>query len=340
MRPGTERRLAPLAVAALVLAVIAVVWWVLRVAGPAGTLTGPGAGGGSTSAEPAPLRLVGWLPPGSDSPDPRYHLAPGAALPTGPGTADLHRLAPADVEAARSQVGSAVVSEAEPASGWLQRGTSGPAYPLVTARAAYDTLVRTPLPMPLMACPEPVPPGMDTVTCGGPVSVTGARLGLSLQDSQDGLLLVPAWLFDVAGSPQPLAELAVEPRLLRTAPAAGGSSGVSIGSAGTASAAPGGPATGVPPNGSRFTSVTRAADDRSLDVTFWGGVAECYSYAARAVESDGQVRLSLVENRTAGDKPCIDLAMEITKSVRLDAPLGARQVLDAGTGDVLLGPVR
>ena len=64
-------------------------------------------------------------------------------------------------------------------------------------------------------------------------------------------------------------------------------------------------------------------------MTFYGGVPECYSYAVRAAETDRQVRLSVVETRTAGDKPCIDLAMEITKTVPLDAPLGLRQVVDA-----------
>ena len=86
--------------------------------------------------------------------------------------------------------------------------------------------------------------------------------------------------------------------------------------------------------------MTRAADDRSLTVTFYGGVPECYSYAVRAAETDTQVRLSVVETRTAGDKPCIDLAMEITKTVRLDAPLGLRQVVDAASGTVVLGPTR
>jgi hypothetical protein len=154
-------------------------------------------------------------------------------------------------------------------------------------------------------------------------------------------------LFDVDDSPQPLVRLAVDPSLLQPmAPDQGGGSGGSgsstgsTGPAGTVSAAPGGPATDVPAEGSRFSSVTRAADDRSLQVTFYGGVPECYSYAVRAAETAKQVRLSVVETRTAGDKPCIDLAMEITKTVPLDAPLGLRQVVDAESGAVVLGPTR
>ena len=345
MRPETVRRVAPPAVALLVLLVIAAVWAALQLGDDAGAQ--PGSGAGSASGSPAPLQLAGWLAPRSGAADPRYHLSPGADLPAGPASGEVRRVAPADAGAAAARLGTAVDPDTEPGTGWVRRGAPGPAYPLVTARSAYEELVRTPLPMPLMACPEPLPPDADPVPCGGPVTVTGARLGLSLQQSADGLVLVPAWLFDVQGSPQPLVQLAVDPRLLEPmAPDQGGgsgssgSSGGSTGSAGTVSAAPGGPATDVPAEGSRFSSVTRAADDRSLTVTFYGGVPECYSYAVKAAETGTQVRLSVVETRTAGDKPCIDLAMEITKTVPLDAPLGLRQVVDAESGAVVLAPSR
>ncbi|MDQ1600143.1 MAG: hypothetical protein QOD68_1617, partial [Actinomycetota bacterium] len=320
----------------LVLLVIGAVWAALRLGDDSGAQ--PGSGG---SGSPAPLELAGWLPPGSGAADPRYRLSPGADLLDGPGTGEVRRLDPADADAASMRVGTVVDASTEPGAGWVRRGAAGPAYPLVTARSAYEALVRTPLPMPLMACPEPLPPDADPVPCGGPVTVTGARLGLSLQQSPDGLVLVPAWLFDVDRSPQPLVQLAVDPSLLRPVPPdLGGGSGGSTGSAGTASAAPGGPATDVPAEGSRFSSVTRAADDRSLKVTFYGGVPECYSYDVHTDETGRQVRLSVAETRTAGDKPCIDLAMEITKTVPLDAPLGLRTVVDAESGAVVLGPSR
>jgi hypothetical protein len=338
MRPETVRRVAPLAAAALVLLVVAAVWAAVRQSGGPGDSVGPGGGTGAGS--PPTLHLTGWLPAESDSPDPRYHLAPDADLPDGPGSAPVRRLAPADVDAAAARLGSPVDPQDEPGAGWVQRGAAGPAYPLVTARAGYDEMVRTPLPMPLMACPEPLPPDADPVPCGGPISVTSARLGLSVQQSPDGLLLVPAWLFAVKGSPQPLVQLAVDPGLLRPAPATGGGSTGSTGSVGSASAAPGGPATDVPADGSRFSSVTRGADGRSLVVTFYGGVPECYSYTVRAAETGREVRLSVVEERTAGDKPCIDLAMEISRTVRLDTPLGQRTVVDAETGAAVLDPRR
>ena len=224
-------------------------------------------------------------------------------------------------------------------AGWLATTARGPAYPLVTAPEAWDALVRTPLPMPLVACPEPAPDGVDPMACGGPVTVTGARLGLSLRETDEGPMLLPAWLFTVAKSMHPLVHLAVEPRLL--SPSDGGAAGGTPGSTGSVSVVPPEPAPAGPSGeqpASRFTSVRRGGDDRSIDVTFWGGVPECYDYDVRAVEDERAVRISVVEHRSAGDKPCIDLAVEVRKTVRLDAPLDLRLVVDAETGEALLGP--
>ena len=224
-------------------------------------------------------------------------------------------------------------------AGWLATTARGPAYPLVTAREAWDALVRTPLPMPLAACAEPPPDAVDPVACGGPVTVTGARLGLSLQETDDGPMLLPAWLFTVAKSMHPLVQLAVVPRLL--AASDGGAAGGTSGRPGSA-VPPAAPSTAPSPEApsSRFTSVLRGDDGRSIDVTFWGGVPECYDYDVRAVENDRAVSISVVERRSAGDKPCIDLAVEVRRTVRLEAPLGHRPVLDAETGEALLGPPR
>ena len=231
-------------------------------------------------------------------------------------------------------------------AGWLVRTPELADYPVVPAADAYQLLRRTPLPMPLMACPEPLPEGTDPVPCGGPITVTGARLGLSLQQSADGYLLVPAWFFTVAGSDNPLAQVAVEPSLVEAAAPAGGGSSGSSGSGGgavppaTASAAPPSvvPGEPVPAPQSRFTAVSRSRDDRSLDVTFWGGVEACYSYDVRAEEDGSRVRIWLVERTPHSDKPCIDLAMERQATVALDRPLGLRTVEDGDTGTVLLGP--
>ena len=89
----------------------------------------------------------------------------------------------------------------------------------------------------------------------------------------------------------------------------------------------------------RFTAVRAGADDRSVDVSFYGGVDTCFAYVVRADETAQQVALSLSEERK-GDGPCIDLAQEYDRSVPLDRPLGDRRVVDAATGDVLLDPSR
>ena len=52
----------------------------------------------------------------------------------------------------------------------------------------------------------------------------------------------------------------------------------------------------------RFTAVRAGADDRSVDVTFYGGVDTCYAYVVRADETAQQVALSLSEERK-GDGP-------------------------------------
>lgn len=87
----------------------------------------------------------------------------------------------------------------------------------------------------------------------------------------------------------------------------------------------------------RFTSVGLGADGATLDVAFWGGVDTCYRYTVRADEDGQAVALSLAEDRRT-DGPCIDLAQEWRKSVRLDDPLGDRVVRDAATGEVVLDP--
>lgn len=243
-------------------------------------------------------------------------------------------------------VGAPDGSSVSSGAGWLVRTPELAEYPVVTAAEAYQLLRRTPLPMPLMACPEPLPEGADPVPCGGPISITGASLGLSLQQSPTGYLLVPAWFFTVVGSDDPLVQTAVDPRFLQPAPTGGGTPG-SPGSGGgavppaTPSTTPStGPGEPVPDPQSRFTGVSRGDDDRTLDVTFWGGVEACYAYVVRAEEDDRRVRIWLVERTPKSDKACIDLAQERHATVTLQQPLGLRTVEDGDSGTVLLGPAK
>ena len=81
------------------------------------------------------------------------------------------------------------------------------------------------------------------------------------------------------------------------------------------------------------------ASGNELTVTFTGGVEACYSYTVVARETGSQVTLSLVEKTPDSDKPCVEMAQVYERKVPLDKPLGARQVVDAETGAVLLGSV-
>ena len=102
------------------------------------------------------------------------------------------------------------------ASGWLATPTQGPAYPLISARAAYDRLLAQPQPMMGLAmAPCRIVPGTSGCAPTPDRVVTGATLGLTQTLSTDrGVLLVPAWLFQVRGETTPTAVVAVEPAFL------------------------------------------------------------------------------------------------------------------------------
>ncbi len=142
----------------------------------------------------------------------------------------------------------------------------------------------------------------------------------------------------------------------RFTPGDGPSSVVVPGSGNGAAAEPGSVGSGMPsvspgsepgPGGSpgpdeevsQFTSVTLLAGGRSVMVTFWGGVEACYDYTVTATETAETVALTRTE-RFRGKGACIDRAVEHSRTVALDAPLGGRSVVDALTGKTLLDPTR
>lgn len=138
----------------------------------------------------------------------------------------------------------------------------------------------------------------------------------------------------------------------RFTPGDGPSSVVVPGSGNGAAAEPGSVGSGMPSvspgaggsNGpdeevSQFTSVTLLAGGRSVMVTFWGGVEACYDYTVTATETAETVALTRTE-RFRGKGACIDRAVEHSRTVALDAPLGGRSVVDALTGKTLLDPTR
>jgi hypothetical protein len=102
------------------------------------------------------------------------------------------------------------------ASGWLSRPVAGSSYPLVSAQQAFNRLKLSTHPTahpPEIMCPL----SPDTLCNPGPirvVEVTGAVYGLALSYNRGAPVLVPAWLFSVAGTALKVPEVAINPRYL------------------------------------------------------------------------------------------------------------------------------
>jgi len=103
------------------------------------------------------------------------------------------------------------------ASGWLGTPTAGATYPLISARQAYDQLRQQPQPL-MEAGMAPCRSVSGTAGCAPTPDrvVTGARLGLTqAYGTNRGILLVPAWLFQVRDEPTAMAVVAVEAAFLQ-----------------------------------------------------------------------------------------------------------------------------
>lgn len=234
--------------------------------------------------------------------DPRVDGLPTAGYPT-----------VLDVDAAGS-----VVS----ASGYLGRPTAGPAYPLVSARVAFDSLPEQP--RALMLCPE-------NANCPQPAPgvVTGARLGLTLTAlADDSAALLPAWLFTVKDWPMPLAQPAIEPRFLAPPPT------------GPPGDRPGDQPTQVDPapaNGPRspfgFDSVFPTDDPKSLVVQY-GDSGSCpHTNVTHSVKESAESVLVLLEGDTQpAGQACTSDYRQVLVTVRLQSALGKRTVIDGSRG--------
>ncbi|MFF7180662.1 hypothetical protein [Streptomyces sp. NPDC008121] len=151
------------------------------------------------------------------------------------------------------------------------------------------------------------------------LAVTGAAFGLASQFVDGRRALVPSWLFRVepaAGEkPYTVVQTAVAPEHL---------------------APPAKPST--PPAPDEGTAPARQIESYRLDstgtkltVTFWGGV--CSTYTVTADQGAGKVAVRVSERPTDPGRACIAIAVEVTKTVTLTQPLGARTVMDAASGE-------
>jgi hypothetical protein len=227
------------------------------------------------------------------------------------------------------------------AHGWAATGTDeGASYPLVPARAAYDSLAGPAQEMTVECVQAPCE--------ATPTRIDRVELGLSVQHDADGPVLVPSWLFFPEGEAAafPLVAVAVDPAYLgppdqpepadppqdvvppvagQVEPAPGQAHG--SGSAG-APAAQAGEARPVP-----FQDVVAALDDVELQVSVLAP-SETGPCAARldaqVRETDERVELTVVAHLApvppGAAVRCPDEARTLT--VPLAAPLGERELVD------------
>ncbi|XUZ95325.1 hypothetical protein ACQ9ZG_07560 [Streptomyces araujoniae] len=209
-------------------------------------------------------------------------------------------------------------------SGQLKALEKGATYPVIGAEAALNQLNEAgradgeasrdiggcATPVPLEGEPKPGDP--QCVPSNGkraPVqhTVEDAVFGLALSYEEGRQTLVPSWLFQVrqgSGGPEStVTQIAVAPEYVEKPDA-------------------------PTPSGER-KATSYAADGRTLEVTFWGGV--CSTYTASAEESPGQVRITITE-KPQKDGACIMIAKELKRTVTLKEPLGDRTVIDAESG--------
>ncbi|WKE72108.1 hypothetical protein [Streptomyces sp. WP-1] len=158
------------------------------------------------------------------------------------------------------------------------------------------------------------PCGQASPASSGTVTVDKAVFGLAAHSVGGRQTLVPSWLFETRGSGT-VSYPAIDPRYLASpAPSTSPTTG------------PGGsvPPTAAPRGSVRITGYT--ADDRSLTVSFYGGL--CADYTAAARESATRVTVTVTERRQEG-KICPMIAKEFTRTVRLKAPVDGRTVVGA-----------
>lgn len=104
--------------------------------------------------------------------------------------------------------GNKVVS----AYGWISQPKRDADYPVISAQRAFDLLQQQPRPM-LMMCAQRKDgqPGCADIP---PTEVTGATLGVMLDQDNDQPVLVPAWLFSIKGQDDPVTQIAIDPSYL------------------------------------------------------------------------------------------------------------------------------
>ncbi|SDN69452.1 hypothetical protein [Actinacidiphila guanduensis] len=222
--------------------------------------------------------------------------------------------------------------------GRLSPLVKGAQYPVVSAAAAFGELKATPVMHPDLCRVEPGgASGCDHQGAPHPVDVRGAVFGLSLEYVSGAQTLVPAWLFDTAPAgtsrTSVLAQTAVDPSYVQPP---GGTTTAPPPS----SVNPGGPmrvpvpAQPADPYAPHKVAVSGyQASGTTLKVSYMRGT--CGTYKTSAVETAGQVRVSVVDTPKPKGTVCSMVLLSQTDTVRLAAPVGDRTVVDTSNGHTL-----
>ncbi|MFD7772269.1 hypothetical protein [Streptomyces sp. NPDC059787] len=217
-------------------------------------------------------------------------------------------------------------------NGRLTEPVKGDAYPVVSAADALKLLNAAPDAGPgagTGGCAGPVPPAdgqpepcaTATKPKGDTVTVGDAVFGLASHSVDGRPALVPSWLFEVRpqGAEDTLTVTypAVDPEFLAPRTESGS------GEASPRPTKPGDEPTAAP--STRDVDVEGyTAEGDELTVTFTGGV--CADYEATASEKGDRVTVRVTETPWP-DKVCILIAKQYQQTVRLDAPVGDREVV-------------
>jgi hypothetical protein len=210
------------------------------------------------------------------------------------------------------------------ASGFLGSADRGDSYPLITAQDAYDQL-------PPLARAMLCPVGPDGQGCGQPepTEVTGAHLGLLLSALTDGgQALVPAWLFEIKGWTAPQPVVAVQEKYLPK-PAEPTADPGTPGAVPPAPPVAGGPAR----EAFSFDKAARGDQPDQLVVTY-GDSSTCVheNVTAQAKEDADTVYVVLEADTRDPDVACTEDYKPVERTLRLQAPLADRKVVDASSG--------
>jgi hypothetical protein len=163
----------------------------------------------------------------------------------------------------------------------------------------------------------------DLIAAGGgdcgdcrPLRVTDAKLATGLVETSQGPAEAPLWVFTIDGTDVRVTRVAVDPSVTVVPPPFNA---------------------GHPPDGISIDLAIGTPDSTKLTVSFTGaprsGDQACGAdYTAEAVESDLAIVVIVTEHLNIAQGSCTAAGKTRQASVRLDAPLGKRAVLEVRQG--------